>query len=721
MNRKKLPNQVALQLRQLARLNGVLTSYLDMNQRRQEAPPESLLAVLRALGVGVERIRDVPAALREARVARAGRMVDAFHVVWRGNPGTIPVQLPDRKSGGSLRCEWQSEDGGVRRIDTRINRLPISRATRADGERFVTYQVPVRSSLSEGYHRLALECGEDRSETQVVCAPEQCYQPPGRTRAWGAFAPLYALHSRHSWGAGDFGDLSEFITWLRAQGGSFVGTLPLLPAFLDRPCEPSPYSPVSRLCWNEFYLDLTQVPELERCPVARKRLQSSAFFTREQRLRASPLVNYAEQMRLKREIVTMLSRAFFSRPSTRRKAFEQFLREHPHVGEYARFRATCEQQRQPWAKWPEPLRRGRLQEGDFRPSLVRYYLYAQWLAHEQLDLLSRQAQTQGVELYLDVPLGSHRDGYDTWRYKELFALEASGGAPPDSVFTQGQDWGFAPIHPQRSREQKHAYLIAVLRHHLKHARMLRFDHVMGLHRLFWVPRGLPARLGAYMSYPAEELYAILSLESHRHRATIIGENLGTVPPAVNRSLNRHGVGGMFVVQYECRPPARSALRPVPANVVASVNTHDMPPFEGYRRGLDIDDRHQLGLIPSRRLRRELQQRRELLDNLTEFLEQRRRLRIDTRDVGGLLRALLAHLAASPARWVQVNLEDLWLETLPQNVPGTSSERVNWRRKTRLSQEQTACDAVVRETLRVVSAARRLRHHRPSFPWLPEPQ
>jgi 4-alpha-glucanotransferase len=45
-------------------------------------------------------------------------------------------------------------------------------------------------------------------------------------------------------------------------------------------------------------------------------------------------------------------------------------------------------------------------------------------------------------------------------------------------------------------------------------------------------------------------------------------------------------------------------------------------------------------------------------------------------------ALLGFLAASPARLLLVSLEDLWREDQPQNVPGTSAERPNWRRRTR---------------------------------------
>jgi 4-alpha-glucanotransferase len=305
-----------------------------------------------------------------------------------------------------------------------------------------------------------------------------------------------------------------------------------------------------------------------------------------------------------------------------------------------------------------------------------------------------------------MPLGTHREGYDVWRYQGLYALGAAGGAPPDPVFTQGQNWGFAPIHPERSREQGHAYWIAYLRHHLRYARMLRFDHVMGLHRLYWVPEGLPASEGAYVRYPAEEFYAVLCLESQRHQAVIVGENLGTVPPEVDGALARHGVTGMYVAQYEFRPPPRRPLRPIPRDVVAGVNTHDMPPFHAWFRGADLEDRQQLGLLTRANVQRERRLRRLIIAALRKSLPTSGGFVDNSSQAGILLWRLLKALAGSEARYLLLNLEDLWLEVLPQNVPGTSSERVNWRRRLRLSMEEVVKDPGVAAWLAAVRRRRR---------------
>jgi 4-alpha-glucanotransferase len=317
------------------------------------------------------------------------------------------------------------------------------------------------------------------------------------------------------------------------------------------------------------------------------------------------------------------------------------------------------------------LREGKITSRDYDESTKHYHLYAQWIIQQQLSALAEKARAQGQLLYLDLPLGLHSDSYDVWRYRECFVPRMAGGAPPDPVFTRGQNWGFPPMNPEAMRLNRYEYLIQLLRNHFRFARLLRIDHVMGLHRLYWIPEELSGDKGVYVEYPAEELYAILSLESHRYQAGIIGENLGTVPPAVNRALSRHNIRQMYVVQYEIMGnPERPRLRPVPPRNVASLNTHDMPPFEAFLAGLDIDDRLDLGLLDEKTGRVECEQRAIMKRKLRSF------------------RNAVQFLADSMADIVLVNMEDLWQETLPQNVPATNQEtRPNWRRRMRPSIEQ----------------------------------
>src|SRR5207253_956506 len=315
---------------------------------------------------------------------------------------------------------------------------------------------------------------------------------------------------------------------------------------------------------------------------------------------------------------------------------------------YAEFRAVTDRQRKGWTGWPAALRNAKLSRAHYDERTKKYHLYAQWIIQEQLARLADKARRRGQALYLDVPLGLHPDSYDIWRYREFFVPRVAGGAPPDPVFTKGQNWGFPPMNPEAMRLNRYEYFIALLRNHFRFARLLRIDHVMGLHRLYWIPDGLSGDKGVYVEYPADELYAILCLESHLHKAGIVGENLGTVPPEVNRALAKHNVRQMYVGQYEIMAdPDKPKLRPVPGKSVASLNTHDMPPFEAFLEGLDIDDRVDLDLLDERTAKKDRKQRTVM----------RRKL--------GSFRNATQFLANSMPDIVLITIQDLWQQTLPQ--------------------------------------------------------
>jgi 4-alpha-glucanotransferase len=207
-----------------------------------------------------------------------------------------------------------------------------------------------------------------------------------------------------------------------------------------------------------------------------------------------------------------------------------------------------------------------------------------------------------------------------------------------------------------------------------------------------------------VKYPADELYAVLSLESHRHQAMIVGENLGTVPPEIGEAMDRHDVLGMYVVQYELQPGGQG-LRTPPARSAASLNTHDMPTFRSFWEARDVAEMQELGFFDEQQAREERDRRARLRREMVEALPTEER-GDDQRTYMGVLRRLLDGLAASPARMVLINLEDLWGEAEPQNVPGTHMEKPNWRRKARHTFEEFSQKPEVVETLRRVDRIRK---------------
>jgi 4-alpha-glucanotransferase len=689
-------------LQSLARLYNLQTVYHDGLGELRKAPPEAVLSVLKSLGAPVESLADVPNALRTRHQALWQHGIEPVTVAWQGRPLKIklrvPIRLAETPVGGEIilenrervECNFENDQAFIKEVE---------------GVRYVQRILVRRAPLPLGYHQLHLRIGDLQLESYLFTAPYGAYSPtePNGKR-WGVFCPLYALRSSHSWGAGDFSDLAGLARFIGELNGDTIATLPMLAGFLDEPFNPSPYAPVSRLFWNEFYLDVTKIPELGHCATAQAMLNSGEFRRELESVRTEPLVDYRKVMALKRKVIEELLDYFLSTSSGGRQSFEKFVATEPGLQDYAAFRAKGERERKTWSHWPEADRNGVLDPNGYDERAKSYHLYVQWLCDEQARSLQNESDNAAA-LYLDFPLGVNRDGYDVWRERDLFALRASGGAPPDGLFIKGQNWGFPPFHPGAIRRQGYRYYRECLRHHMAHASMLRIDHVMGLHRAFWVPEGFSAADGLYVHNRAAEYYAVLSLESHRHQVQIVGENLGTVPPYVTEALARHKILGMHVGQFGVGTDPAKALDPVPPNTVASLNTHDTPTFMSFWTGADIDDRLALGLLNHEQAQQEHDYRAAQCDALVGYLRFAGRLGDDASPCA-VLKAWLSFLASGSEEFLLVNLQDLWLEIEPQNVPGTWQERPNWQRKARHSLEEIRTVPELVDLLRSIGDIRR---------------
>ncbi len=695
------------QLQELATLYGVQLYYWDVTGKQVWATNDALLRALRALGSPIERADGAAAALERRRRELWERALEPVVVCWDGHPPELTFRCPAADLDRPHQCRLVLESGQTYNWAMKPAELPEAGGAEIGGKAYVARRMPLIGPYPFGYHTLTVEGGGRTSQCTLIASPMRPGEPkagaPAKT--WGLFLPLYALHSAKSWGAGDYGDLETLVTWVQGQGGGMAATLPLLAAFLDEPFEPSPYSPASRLFWNEFYLSVERVPEFQQSERARALAASREFQDALAAQRKAPLVDYKAQMALKRRVLEECHRAL---SADRRAALAQYVKANPELREYAVFRAVCDRRRAAWQTWPSALRDGTVSPADYDAAVADYHCYVQWLTNEQLQGLATKARANGPGLYLDLPLGVNSSGYDTWRYRSAFAPDTAAGAPPDPFFAKGQNWGFPPLHPDRARAGGYPYVRAFLRHHMRLAGILRIDHMMGLHRLYWIPHGAEAKEGVYVSYRAEELYAVFVLEAHRHGTVLVGEDLGTVPEEVPPMMARHNVHRMYVMQYQAQP-RDEALSPVFPGAVASINTHDMPTFAGFWKGADIDDREALGILDKKAADEERVRRRELVVKIEAFLRQRGFLKAKPGDQQAVLRACLNYLATGPGRVALANVEDFWLEPEPQNVPGTWRERPNWTRRGKLSLEEfTKMPAVLealRELDRVVKQAR----------------
>lgn len=616
---------------------------------------ESLHALARAMGVqtsytdglrqevtvGPETLLRVCAALG-APMARIGDAPEALRAYHASQAGPVPPVL----------VAW---DGVLPAIDAPRVELELEDGTPASLE---TRPLPL------GYHRVSVEAHGTRHTCTVISAPVEAWRRAESHRSWGVGTQLTALRSSRSRSVGDLRDLESLCHWVRGRGGDLVTVLPLLPTFNARPAEPSPYSAVSRLFWSELTLDLGDAHR----PVSRPDSLDVTAADAEVRAalagRAAP-----EDARLDAE----LSR-------------------------YARFRGAQARLGRNWRDWPAEARAGALGPDHVDPDEERFHLLAQTEVRRQMHELRHRLERDGIRLGLDLAVGVHPDGYDPWSRQSLFGDGMSVGAPPDEGFPSGQDWGFAPVLPAASRREGHRYLAQSIAHQASLAGVLRVDHIMAWTRLYWIPHGLQLDQGTYVSYPAEELFAILTLESHRQQCEVVGENLGNVPPEIEVALPRHRIWGMYLAQFQDWSDPETA--PPSERDIALIGTHDTPTFVGWLAGNDIGERVHYGLLAAEA---EPAVREERAASVQAFAD---RFGCPVQESRALLERLVEWLGGSESPLVVPWLEDLWLEDRGVNLPGTpSAVRPNWQRPMRLLLDDIFRDTEIDALLRCLQRAR----------------
>lgn len=588
------------------------------------------------------------------------------------------------------------------------------------------------AKLPEGYHTLTLKQGAHRWDCRVIVAPKRCFEPQALRegkKLWGACVQLYTLRSAHNWGMGDFGDLKAMLADVATRGGAFIGLNPIHALYPANPESASPYSPSSRRWLNVAYIDVNAVEDFHRSQEAQAWWEMPSTQQALEAARESEWVDYSSVTALKMAALRMAWKTFAARDDAddQRIAFETFVN---HEGDSLYWQAAFDalharqvkedEMRWGWPVWPEAYRRidtpAVKQFCKDAADEVRFYLWLQWLAYTQFAQCWETSQgfEMPIGLYRDLAVGVAEGGAETWCDRELYCLKASVGAPPDILGPLGQNWGLPPMDPHVMTARAYEPFIELLRANMKSCGALRIDHVMSMLRLWWIPYGETADHGAYVQYPVDDLLAILALESKRHKCMVIGEDLGTVPVEIVARLRDSGVYSYKVLYFENTKNIFRAPESWPVQSMAVATTHDLPTLRGYWEGGDLTLGKTLGLYPDEEVLLGLYQDRArakqgLLEALHEHgcLPKRAGRNASRMPMTATLnRAMQRYIADSNSALLGLQPED-WLGMAgPVNIPGTSYEYKNWRRKLSASLEEMFADDGVNRLIKDLDRRRK---------------
>jgi 4-alpha-glucanotransferase len=533
--------------------------------------------------------------------------------------------------------------------------------------------------LPPGVHRLNLtDASPFTEDVPLIVAPARAFGGDF-DRCWLLAVQLYGVRSARNWGMGDFTDLHGLIELAHHLGADGVGLNPLHALFDDRPADCSPYSPNSRLFLNALYIDVEKLPEFRADPQARGVLAH---------LRANDVVDYVAVAGLKWRALRAAFDAFKINPNAERKQdFEKFRAEHaPLLAHFACFEVLRHKFNKAWWEWPEQWRQpdearcAGLRNGADAPE-IEFVEFVQWIADRQLQACKDHAHRLGMKvgLYLDVAVGVQSGGFDAWNEQAAISRHLGIGAPPDPLAPAGQDWGLAGFNAAGLESQSFEPYREMLRASMRHAGAIRLDHVLGLERLYLVPRGFSAADGVYVQMPLEALLAVTAQQSVAHRCVVIGEDLGTVPEGFRARMADWGIWSYLVMMFEREDhgPFRGVDH-YAANALVTFNTHDLSTYAGWRSFSDLKLKRSLGMDPGE----SDDARWHALTMLDDVL---RHHAIDNHD----LYSVLQFLARTKSRMLAVSLEDLLGLIDQPNIPGTVDEHPNWRRRLPVSIEHIA--------------------------------
>ncbi|MCJ9427855.1 glycogen debranching protein GlgX [Kordiimonas marina] len=661
-------------LMKLASLYGIEPGYFSFEGQYHSMSHASRQALLAALGVPVTDEAALQAHL-DAREAAAHAPLPAT-LVARAGEKSLPVKLQDGTDvhwtitleGGSKAEGHGTVEGGTLRLD-----LPDT----------------------PGYHRLTLG---DHSAALII-APRCALDAD--TRHWGITAPLYGLTSNRNWGVGDFADLAVLAEQAAAQGAAFIGLNPVHALFPSTAALYSPYSPSSRKFLNVLHIAPDMIPELTDSAEGQAFLAAMGQDDRLRGARDAEFVDYAAALTLKREA---FEKAFSLFPASkgRKAAFSAFVKAGgTALYRHALYEALAEHfgakdaaATHDWQAWPADYQDCTSEAvaafAKKDKARIDFYLYLQWLAAEQLAAAQARAKAAGmaIGLYLDLAVGTVPGGSETWAEPDAVIRGVGLGAPGDTANPDGQNWNLAPFNPDALKRTAYAPFAEMLRASMSVGGMVRVDHILGINRSFLCPAaaGIP---GGYVRFPKDDLLGVIALESHRTGALVIGEDLGTVPEGFRDTLKASGLMGCRIAFFERRQdgPLKRAQE-YDAASLASLTNHDLPTVRGFWQGEDFKWREALGIgADPEKLAHDKAARARDRHDLLMLLKDEGLLPDGLNPDHSpeemsepLATALHAFLARTASRLVAVQLEDI-LDLVGQpNVPGTTDEQPNWRRK-----------------------------------------
>ena len=680
------------QLEHLATEAGLSVDWIDANGRPQRVSPEVLSNVLESLGYPARSNEEIDASLQKLK--------SAHH-----QPTPPPLLTVDHGSNLDLSAWFEPGTPFV---------LHLEDGASIDAALTAGATLPALAPV--GYQQLSI-AGQ---HVTIAVAPASCFSMAMATdtevpRAWGLTVQLYGLHREGDGGFGDTQALESFARSAGERGADALAISPVHAMFANDPHRYSPYSPSSRLFLNSLYCSPGTILGERAWRLA---IEESGLGQELKRREELPLIDWPAAASVKWKILHKLYDAFSASDHPLHEDFNSFRHNGGEALEnHCRFeaiRGECARlgMSDNWHEWPTAFKDPRSEEiarfaANHGPQ-ISFHAFAQWLMARGLERAQVAARSGGmrVGLIADLAVGADGAGSQAWSRQDELLSALTVGAPPDILNRAGQSWGISAFSPEGLKRNGFRAFIEMLRANFAHAGGLRIDHIMGLQRLWVVPLGAPASEGAYLNYPLDDMLRLLSLESWRHKAIVLGEDLGTVPEGLHEKLSARAILGMRVLLFEQNDAHFKPILDWSDQALATTSTHDLPTLAGWLAENDIGWNLRLGMVDEEQAQDWRNDRKRERDGLRNALSQNSDNFNDQHsETEQMIDASVRYLGHTRAPLVLLPIEDAMGLTEQFNLPGNTESHPNWRRRIPAFSASLMDDETVARRVELLSQAR----------------
>ncbi|MEP2774843.1 MAG: 4-alpha-glucanotransferase [Luteolibacter sp.] len=433
----------------------------------------------------------------------------------------------------------------------------------------------------------------------------------------GLLIPTFSTRREGDLGIGDVLGMRRWVDWAAQHGIGFLQLLPINENGTDE----SPYSGISSIALDPIYLsfDEGEVPSLSPAEVkaARKTLGKKVL--------DAHLVDYPAVRDTKNTLLEISYARFRGKPDQALAVeFAEFRKRHQDwLSDYCIFKLLIEIHgaHLTWDEWPESCRTPdvalafvanlRKDKSELIAAQLEYFAYVQWLCFRQWLALRAHADSVGVKLMGDIPIGVAFHSADVFFNRSNFLIDWFGGTPPEGysadnpfIHEWGQNWGVPIYNWEAMAADGFTWWRTRLKRLTQIFGMFRIDHILGFYRIYgfpWHPKRNPEFLGInheqaveltggpmpkWFEHPdhtdenkaanrADGDFRLRAILDAAGDAQIIAEDLGWVPEYVRPHLEELGIAGYRIPHWDSYADGSPIMGDVfPNNSFATYSTHD---------------------------------------------------------------------------------------------------------------------------------------------------